>query len=119
VVAHLGFAKLGAGRDEGAIGWLRRSIEARLNLPIAHFLSAGAFARLGRLEEARDALGAGLELNPSFTIARFRSMTFMTTPSISVAGSGSTRACAWPECRRDDPRLRIAAPQLSNLRRCP
>ena len=64
------FAKLSAGRDEEAIVWLRRSIEANPNLPVSHFLSAVAFARLGRLEEARDALGAGLELNPSFTIAR-------------------------------------------------
>ena len=80
MVAHLGFAKLGAGRDEGAIGWLRRSIEANPNLPVSHFLSAVAFARLGRLEEARDASRAGLELNPSFTIARYRSQAYSDNP---------------------------------------
>jgi TolB-like protein/class 3 adenylate cyclase len=48
-----GFAKLGAGFDEEAIGWLRRSIEGNHNVAISHFLSAAALARLGRLEAAR------------------------------------------------------------------
>ena len=40
----VGFAKLGDGREEEAIRWLRRSIEANPNLPTSHFLSAAAFA---------------------------------------------------------------------------
>jgi hypothetical protein len=74
------FATLSAGGDGEAIGWLRRSIEANPNLPVSHFLSAVAFARLGRLEEARDAARAGLELNPSFTISRYRSQAFSDNP---------------------------------------
>ena len=74
------FTKLSAERDEEAIGWLRRSIEANPNLPVSHFLSAVAFARLGRLEEARDASRTGLELNPSFTISRYRSQAYSDNP---------------------------------------
>jgi tetratricopeptide (TPR) repeat protein len=81
----VGFAKLGAGRDEDAIRWLSQSIEANPNLPMSHFLFAAASARLGRIEEAHDALRSGLELNPSFTIARFRSQTSSDNP-VYLAG---------------------------------
>jgi Tetratricopeptide repeat len=42
------------------------------NHPRAHFWLAAALAHLGRLDEARSALDAGLALDPTFTIARFR-----------------------------------------------
>jgi TolB-like protein len=84
-IGTVGFAKLGAGRDEEAIRWFRRAIEANPDLPMPHFLFAAASARLGRMEEAQDALRAGLELNPSFTIARFRSQTFSDHP-VYLAG---------------------------------
>jgi tetratricopeptide (TPR) repeat protein len=77
----VGFAKLGAGRDEEAIRWFRRAIEDNPNLPMSHFLLAAASARLSRMREAHDALRAGLELNPSFTIARFRSQRFSDHPA--------------------------------------
>jgi tetratricopeptide (TPR) repeat protein len=81
----VGFSKLGAGRDEEAIRWFRRAIEANPNLPMSHFLFAAASARLGRMEEAHDTLRAGLELNSRFTIARFRSQTFSDNP-VYLAG---------------------------------
>jgi tetratricopeptide (TPR) repeat protein len=81
----VGFAKLSAGHDEEAIVWLRRSIEGNPNLPTPHFLSAAAFAHLGRLEEAREAARTLLELNPSFTIARYRSQTYSDNP-VYLAG---------------------------------
>jgi tetratricopeptide (TPR) repeat protein len=81
----VGFAKLGAGRDEDVTRCLSQSIEANPNLPMSHFLLAAAAARLGRMEEAQDALCAGLELSPSFTIARFRSATYGDHP-VYLAG---------------------------------
>jgi tetratricopeptide (TPR) repeat protein len=81
----VGFAKLGGGRDDEAVRWFRRAIEDNPNLPMSHFLFAAASARLGRMEEARDALRAGLELNPNFTITRFRSQTFSDNP-VYLAG---------------------------------
>jgi tetratricopeptide (TPR) repeat protein len=59
-------------RDEEAVAWLRRSVEANRNYPLAHFWLAAALGNLGRLEEARAAVDAGLALNPNFTIARYR-----------------------------------------------
>ena len=67
-----GYAKLHLGDDEEAAAWLRRSIDANRNFPLYHFILAAALARLGRLDEARSAVRAGLALNPTFTISRFR-----------------------------------------------
>jgi tetratricopeptide (TPR) repeat protein len=68
----VGVAKLQLGADAEAAAWLRRSIEANRNYPLAHFALAAALALLGLLDEARIAANAGLALNPGFTIRRFR-----------------------------------------------
>ena len=52
--------------------WFRRAIEANRNYPHPHFVLGVALARLGRLDEARSAVRAGLALNPTFTISRAR-----------------------------------------------
>jgi TolB-like protein/Flp pilus assembly protein TadD len=83
--AIVGYAKSYAGRDEEAVTWLNRAIELYPNSPVPHFWLAAALARLRRLEDAREAARAGLELNPSFTIARLRSMAFSDNP-IYLAG---------------------------------
>jgi TolB-like protein/Flp pilus assembly protein TadD len=76
----VGAARLGAGRDEEAVVWLNRSIELDSNWPLPHLWLAAALARLGRLQEAREAARAGLELNPTFTIARLRSSAHSDNP---------------------------------------
>ena len=65
-------AKLLAGHDKEAVAWLSRSIELDPNEPMRHLYLAAALAHLGHMEEAREAARAGLELNPSFTIAWHR-----------------------------------------------
>jgi TolB-like protein/class 3 adenylate cyclase len=60
------------GSYEEAVAWCRRAIEANRNYPIALFHLALALAQLGRLDEARSAVKAGLAVNPSFTISRAR-----------------------------------------------
>ena len=82
---YVGTAKFSAGFDEEAVRWLTRSIELNPNWPTVHFWRAAALASLGRIEDAREAVSAGLELNPSFTIARFRSMAFSDNP-VYLAG---------------------------------
>jgi TolB-like protein len=67
-----GFAKVCVGKDEEAVVLLRRSIEANRNYPLAHFVFAATLVHLGRLDEARAAVQAGLVLNPSFTVTRYR-----------------------------------------------
>ena len=78
-------ATASAGRNEDAVHWASRAIELAPNSSLAHLLLGAALARLDRIEEAREAARAGLELNPGFTIARFRSSTFSDHP-VYLAG---------------------------------
>ncbi len=71
-LTEVGIAKNHLGDCEQAVLWCRRAIEANRNYPEAYFHLAAALARLGRLEEARSAVKAGLALNPSFTVSRAR-----------------------------------------------
>ena len=68
-----GMAKLSLGKEEEAVTWLRRSIETNRNYSTSRFLLAAALAHLGQLSDARSEAQAGLAINPTFTIARFRS----------------------------------------------
>jgi TolB-like protein/Flp pilus assembly protein TadD len=68
----VGLAKLFLGADVEAVAWLRRSIEANRNHPGPHCFLAAALALLGSLDEARAAAQAGLALNPTFTLRRYR-----------------------------------------------
>jgi tetratricopeptide (TPR) repeat protein len=69
-----GAAKNQLGSWEPAVAWLRRSIEANRNYPYPHFVLGAALAQLGRLDEARSAVKAGVALNPSFTLSRARAL---------------------------------------------
>ena len=73
-------AMLHLGRDEEAVAGHRRSIQDNRNYPLAHFFLAAALGLLGRLDEARAAAQAGLALDPSFTIRRFRSAALSDNP---------------------------------------
>jgi tetratricopeptide (TPR) repeat protein len=67
-----GFAKLQVNADTEAIGWFLRSIETNRNFPLTHFGLAATLASLGSQDQARAAVKAGLALDPSFTIRRYR-----------------------------------------------
>ena len=66
-----GDAKLFLGKDEEAVARLSRAIALNRNNPYTYFLLAAALAHLGRMDEARDAVQAGLALNPAFTMRRY------------------------------------------------
>ena len=68
----LGLAKLHLGADEEAVAMFRRSIDASRNYPLNHFYGAAALAHLGRIDEARAEVKAGLALAPKFSLAWFR-----------------------------------------------
>jgi TolB-like protein/tetratricopeptide (TPR) repeat protein len=74
-MAWVGLAKAQLGADAEAVVWLRRGLDANRNYSAAHFLLAAVLVRLGELDEARAAAQAGLALDPSFTIRRFRDAT--------------------------------------------
>ena len=84
-----GAAKLWRGDDAEAVAWLRRSIEANRNFPLAHFHLATALALLGLRDEARAAAKAGLALEPGFTIRRFRAFAPSDHPAF-LAGRERT-----------------------------
>jgi TolB-like protein/DNA-binding winged helix-turn-helix (wHTH) protein/tetratricopeptide (TPR) repeat protein len=66
-----GSAKFWLSEEEGAVAWLRSSIEANGNYPRSHFILAAALAHLGRLDEAQSEVQAGSAIDQTFTIARF------------------------------------------------
>jgi TolB-like protein/class 3 adenylate cyclase len=82
----VGVAKVHLGADAEAVDWLRRSIEANRNLPIAHFQLAAALALFGALDEARTTAQGGLALVPGFTIGRFRAATKLGDDATYLAG---------------------------------
>jgi TolB-like protein/class 3 adenylate cyclase/Flp pilus assembly protein TadD len=71
--AFAGMSKLYLGRDEEAAAWLRRSIEFNRNYSTAHLFLAASLAQRGKFDEARAVAAAGMTLDPTFTIRRFRS----------------------------------------------
>jgi TolB-like protein/class 3 adenylate cyclase len=77
----VGNAKSQIGADEEAIAWIRRGIEANRNLPAEYFFLAAALAVVGRADEARAAAQAGLKLDPSFTVSRFRASAATDNPT--------------------------------------
>jgi TolB-like protein/tetratricopeptide (TPR) repeat protein len=70
--ALLGIADLFLGRLESAVDRLRKSVEINPNVAMPHFFLAAASALSGHAAEAREARNAGLQLDPNFTVARFR-----------------------------------------------
>jgi TolB-like protein/class 3 adenylate cyclase/Flp pilus assembly protein TadD len=71
-MTRAGIAKYLLGSLDQAVAWVRRAIEANRNYPLPYFVLGAAVAQLGRLDEARSAVKAGLALNPSFAISRAR-----------------------------------------------
>ena len=71
-LALVGISKLQILADVEALGWFRRSIELNRNYALAHFWLAAALALLGSLGQASGSAKAGLSLDPTFTIRRYR-----------------------------------------------
>jgi adenylate cyclase len=71
-VAYMALAKLYLGAYEEALGLYRRAKELNPNYPTGRFNMATALVELGRLDEARAEVKAGLALNPGFSIRRYR-----------------------------------------------
>jgi tetratricopeptide (TPR) repeat protein len=61
-----------SGLWDQAVQWFRRAIEANRNYPRSHFGLGAALAELGRVDEARSAVKAGLAVNPTFTLSLAR-----------------------------------------------
>jgi TolB-like protein/class 3 adenylate cyclase len=86
----VGIAKAQLGADAEAASWLRRSIGANRNFPLAHFHLAEALALLGQLDDARAAAQAGLALDPGFNLRRYRVNALSDNPAYLA---GRERSC--------------------------
>ncbi len=75
-----GWADVLLNRNEDAIEWLQRSIAITPGTGRAHMLLATAYQRLGRLDEAKQALARGLLLRPGSTAANIGLPTRNTSP---------------------------------------
>ena len=80
-MSSAGTSKLHLAKDEEAVAWFRRAIEANRNFAFTHLSLAAALAHLGKIDEARAAGKAGLALEPSFTIGRFRAGARSDSPA--------------------------------------
>ncbi len=76
-----GDAKLFLGSDEEAVEKLRGALALNRNNPYTNFLLGAALSHLGRLDEARAAVQAGLALNPEFTLRRYRAGAASDNPT--------------------------------------
>jgi TolB-like protein/class 3 adenylate cyclase len=86
IVAHrwlatVGISKLQILADAEAINWFQRSIELNRNYPLAHFWLATALVLLGSPGEATVAAKAGLSLDPTFTVRRYRNNASSDNPT--------------------------------------
>jgi TolB-like protein/class 3 adenylate cyclase/cytochrome c-type biogenesis protein CcmH/NrfG len=79
-MANAGVVKFTLGSDEEAVTWLQRAVEVNPNYPFTHFWVASALAHLGRVNDARLAVQAGLTLDPTFTVSRFRAGALSSNP---------------------------------------
>ena len=90
-----GVAQSYLGADEAAVHWFKRSIETNRNVaPFVHFYLAAALAHLGRIEESRTCVQAGLVLDPDFSLAQFHASSPTDHPTCldqrdSIAGGFS------------------------------
>jgi TolB-like protein/Tfp pilus assembly protein PilF len=71
-VEYIALAKMHLGAYEEALGFFRRARELNPNYATGRFNMAADLVELGRLDEARAEVQAGLALNPGFTLRRYR-----------------------------------------------
>jgi class 3 adenylate cyclase/TolB-like protein/Tfp pilus assembly protein PilF len=76
-----GVAKLALCRDDEAVAWLHRAIDANRTLPLAHFFLAAALALQGDTNAALRATNEGLSLDPGFTIRRYHDNPLSENPT--------------------------------------
>ena len=92
--ALLGIADLFLGRLWPALDRMRKSVEMNPNVALMQFFLAAATALSGRADEARTAREAGMQLDPNFTVARFRNERRSQRLKIQTQG----RLACSPQC---------------------
>jgi TolB-like protein/class 3 adenylate cyclase len=81
----VGMAKAQLQLYQEAVVWFRRGLDINRNHALTNLHLSASLARLGKLEEARAAVQAGLALNPRFTVRAIRESGWSNVPAY-VAG---------------------------------
>jgi TolB-like protein/Tfp pilus assembly protein PilF len=81
----VGMANAQLQRYEEAVAGFRKGLEVNRNHALTYFHLAASLVRLGKTEEARSAVQAGLALNPRFTVRAIRESGWSDVPAY-VAG---------------------------------
>ena len=76
-----GIAKFALGADIDAIERFRHAIELNRNIAPAHFFLAAALALTGKADDARSMAQAGLVLDPTYTVRRYRAGAATDNPT--------------------------------------
>jgi pentatricopeptide repeat protein len=93
---NMAMAHFAAGRYEEAADCARRGLENREN-PFAYRYLAASYARLGRLEEARDAFQEMLRLQPNFSWADWKVVYANADPDYAQRYLDGLRKAGLPE----------------------
>ena len=114
-----GAAKNQLSSWEAAVAWFRRSIQANRSYPYPHFALGAALAQLGRLDEARSAVKAGVALNPSFTLSSARALwtALSDDPTYLAQVEPTLDGLRKAGCRRNEPSLKAACGSGCDARR--
>ncbi len=80
-VGWMAEAKLYLGAYEDALNLCHRSIELNRNYPTRSTYCAAILVELGRLDEAKSEVKAGLALDPNFTVRRYRDAAQSDNPA--------------------------------------
>jgi TolB-like protein len=79
---NAGVAQSYLATDEAAAYWFKRAIETNRNVAaFVHIYLAAALAHLGRIEEARASVQAGLAIDPNFTLSHFHACSPTDNPT--------------------------------------
>jgi TolB-like protein/Flp pilus assembly protein TadD len=77
----VGMAKAQLQLHQEAVVWFRRGLETNRNHALTNFHLAASLSHLGKMEEARAAVQAGLVLNPHFTVRAIRESGWSDVPT--------------------------------------
>jgi tetratricopeptide (TPR) repeat protein len=76
-----GIAKFALGAEKDGIERFRQAIELNRNIAPAHFFLASALALTGAADDARSMAQAGLALDPTYTVHRYRAGAATDNPT--------------------------------------
>src|SRR5262249_6568253 len=95
--SSMGLALYMLKRYGEAVHWLRECVLRLPNIEVYHLSLAGACAQSGQLEEARAEAAEVLQINPGFTIERWKPLCVFKDPKDAEHRLDGLRKAGLPE----------------------